>query len=1083
MKTTPANMPPWEKLLPILLTSWEAGGNPVGMDDYFRLRSLLQQIPPGTSAEQLKTLITPLLAQDRQQQEDFYRIFDASLHTLLENEERAQKAARQKNWSQLPAVQWFKRKYGGYRLRTFPLFFLVLALGSGVYYKYFIAAKNYREFVVKPGILDGRERIFCLDLEENGKFEKLKFTGRHVQLLSEFEEAGKLCINYRVAAVGGDTLEYRIVTEQGGSSKVRFLFAWALLPYVPSAGLPTNAPLLVDVSKMKPLASDSITAILVDGRVTPLDTANFQLRDVEAKEKEGNYVHGVSTSWQFGYGKAHFSWTKGLIVLFAAVAAWVAGYWLRRRRQKYSLKYNAEKKPPYDWTLRVSLWDYVALGQGFQTLLKEMRQRIAFESRKIDVLKTIHSTVKKGGQVMFEYSQRQQLKDYLFLVDIHSSENHRARLYELIANTLQSTDVPVERFSFDGDIRMCHNEKFPQGISLSMLQHKYAGYRLVIFSTGEQLPGDRLNYDGNWPAAFDAWRIKALMTPKPAVEWGETEAQLARHFRLLPATPGGFTDLIDSLEVIEPKNYLRWTDEPEEIASPVFFKGKPTEQVMHEELSRQFMEKKDGEDDDRLLRWIAACALPPVLFWEWTLYMGHLLSDPGERFLNTDNLFKIIRLSWFVEGKMPEDVRKALIEMAELRFPFWLDTVKYEWEHVLKLEENIPPMGSIAWHGHRIQVILSELLQDANRRKRRELEQELDALLAAGGNQHDAMVIHYMEGRKSPLDHVVSERFRKYVYEPQGLFWRLRDWVWQVPAVASVLLATLLVHYTEPVTTFKFRDNITALAVSPDGSTFVAASGMGNIGICNTTGDWIMGVETPNDRVVTTGFSWDEKQIVAGSEDGGINIWNRKGGVVRSFHAEPGKMVTSMTFSPDLKYVLIGFFAGYAELRDVTDNVVLQRYEGHKSAVSEVVFSPDGKSVLTGSRDRTAKLWTLEGELLHTLEGHTDAVHAVAFSPDGSKIVTGSRDQTARLWDREGKLLKTFSGHQYDVFDVQFSPDGELVLTAGGDYDAKLWDLGGNCLRTFSGHRHYIRSATFSPDQSRVFTGDSNGEVKIFMLK
>ena len=33
------------------------------------------------------------------------------------------------------------------------------------------------------------------------------------------------------------------------------------------------------------------------------------------------------------------------------------------------------------------------------------------------------------------------------------------------------------------------------------------------------------------------------------------------------------------------------------------------------------------------------------------------------------------------------------------------------------------------------------------------------------------------------------------------------------------------------------------------------------------------------------------------------------------------------------------------------------------------------------------------------LKGHTDIVWSAAFSPDGKKIVTGSADKTARIWD------------------------------------------------------------------------------------
>jgi len=54
-----------------------------------------------------------------------------------------------------------------------------------------------------------------------------------------------------------------------------------------------------------------------------------------------------------------------------------------------------------------------------------------------------------------------------------------------------------------------------------------------------------------------------------------------------------------------------------------------------------------------------------------------------------------------------------------------------------------------------------------------------------------------------------------------------------------------------------------------------------------------------------------------------------------------------------------------------------------------VVFSPDGKRIISGSKDKTLKLWDTEtGKELLTLDEHTDAVKYVAFSPDGLNIVS-----------------------------------------------------------------------------------------------
>ncbi len=69
---------------------------------------------------------------------------------------------------------------------------------------------------------------------------------------------------------------------------------------------------------------------------------------------------------------------------------------------------------------------------------------------------------------------------------------------------------------------------------------------------------------------------------------------------------------------------------------------------------------------------------------------------------------------------------------------------------------------------------------------------------------------------------------------------------------------------------------------------------------------------------------------------------------------------------------------------------------------------------------------------------HTDAIRSIAASKDGRRLVTGSEDRTVRLWDAQsGELLRTLrppsstSGDEGKIYAVALSPDGQTIAAAG----------------------------------------------------
>ncbi len=195
--------------------------------------------------------------------------------------------------------------------------------------------------------------------------------------------------------------------------------------------------------------------------------------------------------------------------------------------------------------------------------------------------------------------------------------------------------------------------------------------------------------------------------------------------------------------------------------------------------------------------------------------------------------------------------------------------------------------------------------------------------------------------------------------------------------------------------------------------------------------------------------------------------------------------VTSVVFSNDGQTLVSGSYDKTMRLWSVDEKKLLHVFEGHTETVTSVAFSSDGQTLASGSHDKTVRLWSVaERKTIYTFKGHTHWVTSVAFSSDDRTLASGSWDKTVQLWSvAEKKLLHTFEGHTGNVESIAFSSDGQILASGSYDFTVRLWSVAEKKpLHTFEGHTHYVRSVAFSSDGQTMASGSYDRTVWLWSV-
>ena len=229
-----------------------------------------------------------------------------------------------------------------------------------------------------------------------------------------------------------------------------------------------------------------------------------------------------------------------------------------------------------------------------------------------------------------------------------------------------------------------------------------------------------------------------------------------------------------------------------------------------------------------------------------------------------------------------------------------------------------------------------------------------------------------------------------------------------------------------------------------------------------------------------------DDRMLASASNGALKVWNvRTSSCIRTFECG---YALCCAFLPGDKVVVVGTKAGELELFDVASAALLDSVKAHEGAVWTLQVHPDGRSLVSGSADKSAKLWNFDviQEVIPGTNGtaarlklvHTrtlkvaDDILSVRFSPDARLLAVALLDNTVKVFFVDSlKLFLNLYGHKLPVLNMDISFDSKLIVTCSADKNIRLWGLDfGDCHKAFFAHQDSILQVSFVPHNQ-----DGNG--------
>ncbi|WP_416676366.1 WD40 domain-containing protein [Egbenema bharatensis] len=238
---------------------------------------------------------------------------------------------------------------------------------------------------------------------------------------------------------------------------------------------------------------------------------------------------------------------------------------------------------------------------------------------------------------------------------------------------------------------------------------------------------------------------------------------------------------------------------------------------------------------------------------------------------------------------------------------------------------------------------------------------------------------------------------------------------------------------------------IRLIRFSPDGQTIATTAEEPTVELWSPNGEQLRLLTGHLGRISNISFSTDGRFIATASADGTVKLWDQQGTELKTLTFD--QAVLDVAFSSEGQTITV-----------LSQDYTIHRWSGedwtaqtmtaskvHDLSDRDIDFaeiSPDGQILAIANQlDHTVTLWDIETQVKLASLIHAKPLKDLNFSPDGQWVATASKDKTVRLWNLQGAEQAKFTWHhQQFVENVSFSPDSASIALGGTSGRIVLWD-------------------------------------------